>query len=205
MCLHCSELTSMDIATKLVQRHRSGAEEPHLHRRRVCCLPRGQPPLVLPLRHDPPVLRRLLCAALRLRCSLHLVLVLHLLQLAQLVHALLLGCALQLVQTPDCAQQKSCQPAVRENPNQTCVLRAVELGPMNIRESQLVVAQPAVRREAEPCSRCTHRVYRCSGALCALVMLLPPESSEVSDLPAAQPDDTMVVHVANDSSCGCRN
>lgn len=44
--------------------------------------------------------------------------------------------------------------------------------------------------------RQSHRVYGCSGALCVLVMLLPPESSEFPDGPSAHPAETIAVRDA---------
>lgn len=76
------------------------ASKQHLPCRGVCRLPRGQAPLVVPLRQHARILHGLHCDALCRRGGLHVVLLLHLLQLAQLSHPLLLSRPLQLVQAP---------------------------------------------------------------------------------------------------------
>jgi hypothetical protein len=76
------------------------ASKQHLHCRGVCRLSGGKALLVLALRQHARILYGLLGGALCRRGGLHVVLLLHLLQLAQLSHPLLLSCPLQLIQAP---------------------------------------------------------------------------------------------------------
>ncbi len=104
---------------------------------------------MLPVRHSLGVLPRLLLRQLRRRLGLRLILVLQLLQLAQLVHALLLRGLLDLLQTS--AVINSAQECWAEHEMCTARMRTYAHTSMNAQRRN---GQRTVHKAAERCRCC---------------------------------------------------